>query len=107
MVPCICVDDKTRPAQIPKQDWIEEGKQYHITHVYLMKNQKGIQGVDIWEKPLNETNAPYLHFRLNRFGITLDNIDAFMELVQNCSDLNDLDLTEIKELLESEILVSS
>ena len=105
MVECVCINDRERPAQIPEQDWIKEKEKYHITHVYIMKNQKGIQGVDIWEKPLSETNAPYLHFRANRFGVHEKDLQALMELIKNCNDLNDLDLTEIKELLESDLLV--
>jgi hypothetical protein len=65
--------------------------------VYLIKNEKqiGVQGVDLAEITLDETNHPYLHFNLNRFAI--QDVEAFKQLAADCSGF---DIEKIEELIK-------
>ncbi len=44
-VRCICIDGKNKPIEVPIQQWINEGTEYHITHIFIHPNQGSIQGV--------------------------------------------------------------
>lgn len=101
MVRCICTDSSKKPKQIPKSKWIVANEMYKITHVFYHPNQ-GIQGVSIYEKPLDESCAPYESFRLSRFSIPLDDINKFIELLKNCTDLNDIQIQELINSVEFE-----
>jgi hypothetical protein len=103
-IPCICIDDKNRPEVIPISKWVKEGDEYNITHVYLHKFQDGgIQGVSLYEKPLDESCAPYETFRLTRFAFTEEGISMLVELITNCTELNDFDVRKLLE--ESELQI--
>ena len=104
MINCICLDDKNRPKQIPESKWIVEGDKYRITHVYVMRKMDNILGVTLYEKPLDDSCDPYLMFRLSRFGIAAEDLEALMQLAKDCSELNHLDLGEIEELLLGQLL---
>lgn len=96
MVKCTCIDDKNKPAEIPTSSWVKVEESYHITHIYYHVNQ-GIQGCSLYEKPLGEDCAPYESFKLSRFGINVDDLKKLIELIKNCTELNDLN---IKSLIE-------
>ncbi len=99
MIKCICIDDTGKPNEISAEKWVKLDENYHITHIYWHPNQ-GIQGVSIYEKPLDESCAPYESFRLTRFGIAIKDFDKFIELIKNCSDLDDLDISELIKGIE-------
>jgi hypothetical protein len=99
MVRCICIDSKNRPHEIPKSMWIKTDELYKITHIFYHPNQ-GIQGVSIYEKPLDETCAPYESFRLSRFAILIEDLDKFIELIKSCTDLNDVQIEELMTEIE-------
>lgn len=99
MVKCICIDDSNRPKEISLQKWVKFEEIYHITHIYWHPSQ-GIQGVSIYEKPLDESCEPYESFRLSRFGIAIEYLDKFIELLKNCTDLNDFDISELMKDIE-------
>ncbi len=101
MIDCICIDDKNRPKEIPEEKWVKEEEGYKITHVYIHPNQGGIQGVTLYEKPLDESCPPYETFKLSRFAIRASDLEAFIELCKSCSDLNDVDVMKLVE--ESEL----
>lgn len=101
MVPCICIKDEGRPAEIPADKWVVKDEQYRITHVYFHPNQGGIQGCTLYEKPLDESCKPYETFKLSRFAIHHDDLEAFIELCKMCTDLNDLEIEKLIE--ESEL----
>jgi len=96
MVKCICIDDKNKPAEIPYSSWVKAEESYHITHVYYHPNQ-GIQGCSLYEKPLGEDCAPYETFKLARFGISVDDLAKLIELIKNCTELNDVDIQALIE----------
>lgn len=104
-VPCLCIDDSARPEVIPTSKWVKKGEQYHITFVYFHKYQEGgINGVALYEKPLDESCAPYEAFRLTRFAFTQEGIEALKELMKLCAETNDVDIDKLLE--ESEITIN-
>lgn len=103
MVDCICIDAKNKPVIIPDELWVKEKENYQITHIYRMVNQKGIQGCDIKGKDIS-AYIPYNCFRLDRFAFTEENITKLIEMMKECTDLNDADITELLEQLELETI---
>src|SRR5688500_18975717 len=101
MINCICIDDTKRPKEIPADKWIKKEEEYKITHVYIHVNQGGIQGVTLYEKPLDESCKPYESFRLSRFAININDLPAFIELCKDCSELDEVDIKKLIE--ESEL----
>src|SRR5579875_1615531 len=92
MIDCICIDDTNRPKEIAADKWVKEGEAYKITHVYIHVNQGGIQGVTLYEKPLDESCKPYETFKLARFAIHKEDLDAFIELCKSCAELDDVNI---------------
>ena len=101
MIDCICIDDSNRPKEIPADKWIKKDEDYKITHVYIHVNQGGIQGVTLYEKPLDESCKPYESFKLSRFAIHKDDLLAFIELCKSCAELDNVDVMQLIE--ESEL----
>lgn len=104
MIDCICIDDKNRPKEIPASKWIVEGDKYRITHVYVMRKMGNILGVTLYEKPLDESCAPYEMYRLSRFIFTEEEFKRLAELAKDCSELNDWDMGKIEELLLEQLV---
>lgn len=104
MIPCICIDDANRPESIPTSKWVKKGEEYHITHVYIhLLQEGGIQGVSLYEKPLDESCAPYESFRITRFAFTEEGLKRLIELMKLCSELDDVDIQKLIEESELEI----
>lgn len=106
MVEVICIDDKNKPGQIPAKYWIKEGEKVHITLVTFHPLQEGgIQGCEIYEKPLPiEECAPYNFWKLSRFGITPNNLEALVVLIKQSTELNDVDVRQLIEETELQTL---
>lgn len=103
-VPCICIDDFARPEVIPVSKWVKKGEKYHITHVYIHPLQEGgVQGVSLYEKPLDESCAPYESFRITRFAFTEEGFKMLKELMALCSELDRFDIEELLESTQLEI----
>ena len=102
MVEVICIDDKSKPKEIPQSYWIKEGEKVHITLVTFHPEQEGgIQGCELYEKPLPlEHCAPYNFWRLSRFGITKENLEALIELIKNSTELDEVDVRSLVEEAE-------
>ena len=101
-VPCICINAKNRPKEVPAKMWISEGIEYHITHVSFLKRQ-GIQGVELKEVKMKGCE-PYEFYQLNRFAFTLANIEKLMELISLCTELNHVDIEKLVEESNLEII---
>lgn len=99
MARAICINDKNKPKEIPSNKWIKAEKEYHIIYVYWHPNQ-GVQGVDLKEISLMGCE-PYETFKLDRFAIHKDDIDKFIELCKNCTDMNDVDIQKVIEEVET------
>lgn len=105
MIPCICIDDKNRPAEIPVDKWVKEKSKYNIIYIYWHPVQK-IQGVDLAEIELDESCKPYGTFAIKRFAISVKDLENFIALCKACTGMNDVDVQEvIKELTVEEELV--
>ena len=96
---CVCTNDSDKPSIIPNNLWIQKGTEYHIVHVFKMLNQKGIQGVEIAEVDISHLE-PYNSFRLNRFAINIEDFQKLKELISDCTELSDIDVSALVENLE-------
>lgn len=102
-VEAVCIDHKNRPDEIPLDCWPKEGKWYNIVHVYYHKMQ-GIQGVDLAEIKPPESAYPYETYKLTRFAVTPAGFEKLIALIKDCNDLNDIDLSDLKEELKRELI---
>jgi hypothetical protein len=98
-VRCICIDDVGRPKEIPIEKWVVKNNMYHITHVYRHVQQNMIQGVELEEIFLDDSNFPYQSFALKRFSILYDDIEKFIKMVEECTGLTDIKIN-IDELCQ-------
>lgn len=100
MIKCICVDVANKPSEIPIEMWPIFGNTYHITRIDYHTKQ-GIQGVELHEIKLINCQ-PYETYRLSRFNIPEESIEAFRQLLKDCTKMNDID---VEELLKQENIV--
>lgn len=103
MIECVCINDKDKPKEIPLNDWIVLDEKYHITYIFYYPNQ-GIQGCSLYEKPLGKHCFPYESFKLSRFAIDIKDLESLIELIKNCTELNNLNIKELLKLSELEII---
>ena len=97
-IPCICVDDKHKPLEIPFCKWVVKGSEYHIVHVHHQLQQKGVKGVELFEFDISDC-VPYNCYRLDRFAFTEDNLQKLIALMQECTELNNIDINSIVDKL--------
>lgn len=97
-IPCICIDSKNKPSEIPISKWIVEGNKYNITHVYHQFQQKGIKGVELAEFDISDC-VPYNCYRLDRFAFTQLNLLKLAALINTCTELDKIDIQELVEKL--------
>jgi len=102
-VRCICIDDKGKPLEIPQNKWVKQDELYHITHIFIMKQQNNIQGVELAEFDISEC-VPYNCYRLTRFAIDVEDLKKFVEMLKRCDDLNqfsDIDILELTKKIQT------
>lgn len=80
-IPCICVDAKNKPKEIPQDKWPSEGSEYHVNHIFVMRNQNNIQGCELSEFDIS-MYAPYNCYRLSRFGFTAIEAKVKLEAIK-------------------------
>lgn len=97
-VEALCIDDKNKPSIIPDSLWIKEKEIYHITWIFKMVNQEGIQGCSIAEKDIS-AYLPYNCFRLSRFAFKQDDLDKLRQLLIDCTQMNDINIDKVLEEL--------
>lgn len=102
-VPCICINSKNRPKEVPARMWISEGMEYTITHVAVMLRQNRLQGVLLKEVQLKDCD-PYEYYAMNRFAVRLQDLEKLVELISLCSELNHVDIEKLLEESQLEIL---
>lgn len=78
MISITCINDQNRPNEIPTNRWLKKENQYTISKIMIMKQQNGIAGVKIHEIN-NDDLYPWTYFRLDRFGITKEDIERMIE----------------------------
>jgi hypothetical protein len=103
MIPALCIDSSNRPKEIPMGKWIQSGFKYHITHVFFHEKQ-GIQGCTLHEVRLGAESTPYISYRLSRFALTQENYDKLLQMIIDCSELNDFDVNKLLEECELEVM---
>jgi len=97
-IKCVCIDDKSKPTAIPAEKWPKEGEVYHISHIFIMKNQNDIQGCELSEFDIS-MHKPYNCYRLNRFAISEDDIGKMIEMMEQAGELNGVNL-DIDKLIK-------
>ena len=100
MVKAICIDDSSRPKEIPEGKWIKKDNYYNVIKITIHPLQGGINGCELSEISLDESCLPYEYFRLSRFAFREEDIPALSELIKNSSELDEVD---INDLIEKEI----
>ena len=104
-IEALCWDDTKRPNEIPANLWVKADNIYHITHIYKQLNQPGVRGVELAEFDISHC-APYNSYRLNRFIINPSQLEACIQMMMDCNDLNSIDMPAIVEqLINSEELI--
>ena len=99
-VKCLCIDDSNKPSIIPNNLWVKKGRVYTINWVYKMVNQNSIQGCDLDELDISKYH-PYNCFKLNRFAINVEDLLKLKELISNCTELSDVDISLLVEELDT------
>jgi hypothetical protein len=99
-VRCICIDNSNKPKEIPSDKWVRKDDKYHITHIFIMKNQDNIQGVELDEFDIS-MHKPYNCYRLTRFAILLEDLDKFMALIKRSAEFNGLKDINVQKLVDS------
>jgi hypothetical protein len=64
----ICINSSNKPAQIPQEQWIEEGKIYTVTQIIALPLQPGIAGFLLKEVSLSPDCFPYEFYSSDRFA---------------------------------------
>ena len=90
----ICIDDKNCPKEIKPNKWIKKDSEYTITHIYYHEKQ-GISGCELAEIQLDKSCNPYESFALKRFAIPQDQLEIFIALLKDCTDLNNIDINSL------------
>lgn len=99
-IPCICINDRLKPDEIPTSKWVVKGNTYHITHVYNNIQQNGIKGVELFEHDISDC-MPYNCYRLDRFAFAIEDIERLVQMMRDCTALNEIDINSIVEKLTS------
>jgi hypothetical protein len=79
----ICLDNKSKPNDIPNSKWLVEGQTYTVTKVAKLLIQGGMVGFKLEELNI-DAYFPYQFFAANRFGlpVTQDwDIEAALEKI--------------------------
>ena len=98
---CTCINSSNKPVEIPPKKWLKKDQEYHITRIYYHYQQK-IQGVELAEIELTDECFPYQSFALNRFAIYKEDMERFMQMLKDCSSLNDIEINNLIEELNLE-----
>ena len=99
----VCIDDKDIPKEIPKSKWVKEGNEYTLIYVWWLPEQK-VNGFDLAEIEFDDSCEPYHFYRGNRFAIKAEDLEAFLQLAKDCSDNNDLNITQLLEETELSLI---
>lgn len=111
-IPCLCINDKNKPYQIPQNKWVTEGEIYNVQHIFHQIQQKGVKGVELAGIDLSDC-FPYNCFDLSRFAFKVEDLPKLEILIKHCTKLNDIDvlsiigdLTRIKPEITTDTLIS-
>lgn len=104
-IPCICLDDKNRPNEIPASKWPVKDKKYNITWIFKQLNQPGVKGVELAEFDISMC-TPYNSFKMSRFGIAMEDFPKLIQMMKDTAEFNGIDVDKfVEELIETEELI--
>jgi len=86
MIKCLCVDDSNKPNQIPKDKWVEKGKEYTILFSMTVLPQKQL-AFQVNEIDLDDSCSPYTWFLANRFAFREEDLQRLIEFIQDCNQI--------------------
>ena len=69
MIKCLCINDSNKPNPIPKDKWVEKGKEYTILFSMTVLPQKQL-AFQLNEIDLDDSCSPYTWFLANRFSFS-------------------------------------
>lgn len=101
MIKCTCINDKYKPNKIPKEKWIENGKEYTIIFTTFVLPQREL-GFQLEELDLDKSCFPYEYFLANRFGFSKEEFDKLAAFIKDCNDI----AVSIKELMEQTKIIA-
>jgi hypothetical protein len=62
----ICIDDKNKPKEIPKEKWVKYGETYTLINVQFL-DVENTMGFELDEITLDKSCFPYHYFTPDRF----------------------------------------
>ena len=65
----ICINDGSRPKQVPVEKWIVKGQTYTVIATTQMNLQRNKIGLKLKEIELDQSCFPYEYFDADRFKI--------------------------------------
>ena len=103
MIKCLCVDDSNKPNQIPKDKWVEKGKEYTILFSMTVLPQKQL-AFQVNEIDLDDSCSPYTWFLANRFAFREEDLQRLIEFIQDCNQITFSVNELVKEININEIV---
>lgn len=85
MIPCICINDKNKPKEIPDNRWVKEGEEYNIIYATYSIPSKTL-GFYLHELELNESCEPYEFYKSNRFAVSEENLERLIDFIRDCNE---------------------
>ncbi len=95
MIKCICIDAEDKPAQIPKEKWVEKDKEYTLAFSMTVSPQKKL-AFQLQEIDLDDSCSPYTWFLASRFSFKKEDLPALIEFIKECNKIT----FSIKELMK-------
>ena len=107
MVEVQCIDDKSKPLEIPKRKWVQQGNKYNViftcTAFLDAEHTKRTLAFSLAEIELTDAEMPYEYFSAKRFAITEENMLLLQKLIKDCEDTD----FSIDELMEQTHLITT
>lgn len=95
-IPVICINDSSRPSDVPISKWPVKGNPYTVTGFYDMLPQRGVQGVSLAEMDISDC-YPYKYYLADRFAPA----DALKSLHEEADRLLQEGMEEYERELET------
>lgn len=99
----LCINDADKPVEIPKKKWVVKDEEYTLIFIAFCHPQK-CQGFGLAEIELDETCHPYEYYKASRFAIRAEDLEEFLQLAKDCTDLDDFSLEDLLEETKIEVI---
>ena len=101
MIKCICIDDSNKPTVIPKEKWLEKGKEYTLAFTMTVKPQKKL-AFQLQEIELDESCSPYTWFLASRFTFREEDLEKLIEFIKECNHIT-FSVNELMKVTKVEV----